>query len=55
MYVSLMERKGIEQGIEQGKIETARRMLERGMAVPVIIDLTGLTEDVILSLKRQRA
>lgn len=65
MYVSLIERKGIEkgrqlgheQGIEQGvkkeKKETARRMLERGMSVAVIIDLTGLTEDEILRLKRE--
>ena len=55
VYVSLMEKKGMEKGIEKGKHETARRMLERGMSVPVIIDLTGLTEDEILRLKRQRA
>ena len=49
MYVSLMERKGIEQE----KMETAKRMLERGMPVSLIIDLTGLTEEVILSLKSE--
>lgn len=61
MYVSLMEKKGMEKGIlqemEKGmvkeKLETARRMLERGMSVAVIIDLTGLTEDEILRLKRE--
>lgn len=65
VYVSLIEKKGIEKGIEKGreqgreqgikkeKMETARRMLERGMAVPVIVDLTGLTEDEILRLKRE--
>lgn len=73
MYVSLMEKKGMEKGIEKGilqgmekgiekgmekgmvkeKLETACRMLERGMSVPVIIDLTGLTEDEILRLKRE--
>ncbi|NLK19821.1 MAG: hypothetical protein GX310_08510 [Synergistaceae bacterium] len=61
VYVSLMEKKGMEKGIlqemEKGmvkeKLETARRMLERGMSVAVIIDLTGLTEDEILRLKRE--
>lgn len=63
MYRRLMERKsfkigfqiGLQIGIMQGKYDVAVKMLDRGMSIPVIVDLTGLAEEVILSLKRQRA
>ena len=41
---------GIEQGERLGKLETARKMLSRGMDIALIIDLTGLSEDEIKSL-----
>lgn len=34
----------------EGKLETARKMLSRGMDIALIIDLTGLSEDEIKSL-----
>lgn len=40
----------LERGIEQGKKETAKRMLERGYEVSDIADLTGLTLDEIQAM-----
>jgi len=37
------ELKGIEKGIEKGKIETARNMMLEGIEVSVIVKVTGLT------------
>ena len=46
--------KGIEQGIEQGKkeqqIEIAKNMLEKGMDINTIIELTALTEQEIKNI-----
>lgn len=42
--------KGIEKGERLGKLETARKMLARGMDVSLIVDLTGLSEDDIQAL-----
>lgn len=39
--------RGIEQGIEQGKKDIARRMLERGYEVRDIAELTGLSIEEI--------
>lgn len=39
------ELKGIEKGIEKGKIETARNMRLEGIEVSVIIKVTGLTQE----------
>jgi predicted transposase/invertase (TIGR01784 family) len=45
-------KKGIEQGIEQGKqrktVELAKTMLDKGFDIKTIIDITGLTEEIIL-------
>ncbi len=43
--------KGMEQGERQGKLETARKMISRGMEIAVIADLTGLPEDDIKALR----
>jgi len=39
------ELKGIEKGIEKGKIETARNMMLEGIEVSVIVKVTGLTQE----------
>jgi predicted transposase/invertase (TIGR01784 family) len=39
------ELKGIEKGIEKGKIETARNMRHEGIEVSVIVKVTGLTQE----------
>ena len=41
---------GIEQGIEQGIVRVAKAMLERGMDIKMISELSGLTESEINSL-----
>ena len=42
---------GIEQGIEKGLAQTARKMLSHGMEMAVISDLTGFSEDELKELK----
>jgi predicted transposase/invertase (TIGR01784 family) len=46
--------KGIERGIERGKLvekyQLAQAMLKKGLAMPIIMDITGLTEFEILKL-----
>ncbi len=41
---------GIERGIEQGKLDTARKMKAAGIAVEVISQCTGLTLEQIAEL-----
>ena len=41
---------GIAIGVDQAKIEIARRMLAKGFSVPDICDATGLSEAELLSL-----
>ena len=38
------------KGIEKGKVEVARRMLDRKMPISDIADITGLSEKDLLSL-----
>ena len=40
--------KGMEKGIEEGKLEDARRMLDKGFSLDDVVDVTGLSRDVIL-------
>nr|WP_283783765.1 hypothetical protein [Leptospira weilii] len=35
---------GIEKGIEQEKLETAGKMLQKGIDLKTILEITGLTE-----------
>ncbi|EMN92548.1 hypothetical protein LEP1GSC108_0426 [Leptospira weilii str. UI 13098] len=35
---------GIQQGIEQEKLETASKMLQKGIDLNTILEITGLTE-----------
>ena len=54
------ENKGIKQGIKQGfkqgvkdnQTETALKMLNKNMAINVIAEITELTENEILNLKK---
>ncbi len=41
---------GIEKGIEKAKIETAKKLKEVGVSIDIIIQTTGLSEDVIIKL-----
>ena len=43
--------KGIEEGIEQSKVEIAKNMLEKNMDVSLISELTGLTIEEIRNIK----
>jgi predicted transposase/invertase (TIGR01784 family) len=36
-------------GVEEGKLETARNMLEKGFPIEDIVDVTGLSEKDILN------
>lgn len=43
---------GIEQGIEQNKISTAKKMLEKNIDIDSIKEITGLSLDEIKELKK---
>ena len=63
MYVSIMERKGIEKGIQLGEARgiqlgeargvaaTARRMLVRGVPLEQVVDFTGLSRGEVEALR----
>ena len=59
MYVSIMERKGIEKGIQLGeargiqlgRAETARNLLRMGLDLTEIAEATGLSMKELQSLK----
>jgi predicted transposase/invertase (TIGR01784 family) len=58
MYIPLMLRdsaddikqQGMKEGMEKGMEKVAQRMLARNMSVSEIVDITGLSEQDILSL-----
>ncbi len=41
----------IEEGILEGKLETARNLLKEGFYLGEVVDVTGLSEEVILNGK----
>ena len=47
-HLSLEDRKIIEEGIEKGKLETARNLLSDGVSIDKIVKATGLSEKDIL-------
>ena len=61
MYVSIMERKGIEKGIQIGeakgiqigKAETARNLLRMGLDLTKIVEATGLPLEEVCALQFQ--
>lgn len=42
-------RKGIAEGEKKAKLETAKKMLEKGMDIDTIIEVTGLSKEEIVS------
>jgi predicted transposase/invertase (TIGR01784 family) len=45
--------KGKEEGIKEGKLNVAKKMLAEGMVIPLIAKLTELPEEEILKLKQE--
>ena len=45
---------GIEKGIEKGKIEDAKKMLQLGLNIEQIIEITGLSRDKIENLMENK-
>jgi len=45
--------KAILKAILQSKMETARKMLDKGFKIPLISEITGFSEDDILALKSE--
>lgn len=46
--ISIGERRGEKRGIMTGKLETAIRLLGKGIAMTLVIEATGLKEEQIL-------
>ncbi|MEB7742337.1 hypothetical protein NGB58_24675 [Escherichia coli] len=42
---------GLAQGIERGKLETARNMLNAGINRKMVLELTGLSDEQLKMLK----
>jgi predicted transposase/invertase (TIGR01784 family) len=61
MYISLMERKGVEKGVKKGvekgmkkeKLEMARRMLRAGESQEKILFYTEITPEELEELRRE--
>lgn len=47
------EQIGIEKGIEQGKIEIAKNMVNKNIDISIIMEVTGLTKEKLLELKQK--
>lgn len=60
-YITTAERIGIQKGIQEGKqlglqegkMETARNMIREGMAISLIVKLTGLPEHAVRQLQEE--
>lgn len=44
---------GIEKGIEKGKWEVVKNMLQKGLSIDVIEEITGFTSDKIRQFKER--
>jgi predicted transposase/invertase (TIGR01784 family) len=44
---------GRTEGILEGKLETARNMILEGLAIPLVVKTTGLTEAEIIKLQQE--
>ena len=47
MLLNPVERYMKEKGIVEGKLEAARRMLDKGFSLDVVVDVTGLSSNQI--------
>ena len=45
---------GMEKGMNQRSFEIARKMLANGMDAATVMDITGLSAEEILLLKREK-
>ncbi|NME94737.1 hypothetical protein HF847_01770 [Clostridium cochlearium] len=50
-YDPKVEERGIEKGIEKGKIEVARNLLKMGMDLLAIVQATGLSKEEIKKIE----
>ena len=48
----LGEASGVEQGVEQNKVEIALNMLKKNMDTKLICEVTGLTHDELNVIKK---
>ena len=48
----LGEASGVEQGVEQNKVEIALNMLKKNMDTKIICEVTGLTHDELNIIKK---
>ena len=46
-----MKKKGIGEGIVEGKLETSKNMLDDGFSIEKIVQITGLSKKDILNAK----
>jgi len=44
-----------EEGKQEEKIETARRLIKKGMDIKLIIEITGLSRDDIEKIKKENS
>ena len=48
-----IEERGVRKGRSEGRQEAARKMLQKGFSIEDIADITGLTKEIIESLKQK--
>ena len=53
VYISVAERIGMEEGIQQNMKQTALRMLERGFDIPTVSDLADMPEERVRELAKE--
>ena len=46
-----MKEKGIKEGIKIAKLDTAGKLLDKGLSIDEIVEITGLTSGDILNIK----
>jgi predicted transposase/invertase (TIGR01784 family) len=49
-WIGDAEEKGLKKGVQQNRQETAKRMKEKGLAMQLIEEITGLTKEEIEQL-----
>jgi predicted transposase/invertase (TIGR01784 family) len=54
-HIDSMKMEALEEGIEKGKTESAMNLLAMGIEVEKIAKATGLSEEIILSLKTEKS
>lgn len=52
--VMTMAQELVRRGRVEGRKEVARRMLEKGLSIELIVETTGLTRDVVAALQEKK-